>query len=85
MDMVCFPFIAAIDCGDLTDPEGGQVTFTPGVVATIDTGLNATATYTCSVGYDLSGGAIRTCQSDAQWDGVEPVCMRKLFTFHTVN
>ena len=74
-----------IDCGGLADPEGGQITFTPGVVGTIDTGFNATAAYSCRVGYDLFGGAIRTCQSDDQWDGTEPICTRKLFTFHTVK
>ena len=76
---------AVINCGGLTDPEDGQIMFTPGVVATIDTGFNATATYSCSVGYDLSGGGIRTCQSDGQWDGVEIVCLRKFFTFHVIN
>ena len=64
-----------IDCGDLTDPEDGQVIFTPGVVATIDTGLVAVATYTCSEGYSLVGDATRTCQANSQWDGAEPSCM----------
>ena len=67
-----------IDCGDLTDPEDGQVTFTPGVVATIDTGLNAVATYACSEGYSLVGDAMRTCQADSQWNGAEPTCECKL-------
>ena len=56
----------------------GQLTFTPGVVESVDTGLNATATYTCSEGYSLAGDAMRTCQADSQWDGVEPICTRRL-------
>lgn len=32
------------------------------------------ATYTCASGYDLVGGATRTCQSDGSWDGAEPTC-----------
>ena len=66
-----------IDCGNLTAPEGGQVTFTPGVVMTLETGLDAVATYTCSVGYNLVGEALRTCQADEQWTPTEPSCTRK--------
>ena len=41
-------FSLVIDCGNLTDPEGGQIMFTPGVVATTDSGLDAVATYSCN-------------------------------------
>ena len=75
MVIICFPTV--IDCGNLTDPEGGQVTFTPGVVITLETGLDAIATYTCSEGYDLVGDAMRTCQANEQWAGTEPNCTRK--------
>ena len=68
-----------IDCGGLTDPESGQVTISPGIVAA--TGLNAVAMYTCNDGYDLVGDTMRTCQSDAQWNGTEPVCMSKSLVF----
>ena len=76
--MATIHFSTAIDCGNLTAPEGGRVTFTPGVVMTLETGLDAVATYTCSVGYDLVGDTMRTCQANEQWDGTEPNCMRKL-------
>ena len=69
-------FPAAIDCGNPIVPEGGQVTFTPGVVMTIETGLGAVTTYTCNEGYNLVGEAQRTCQADEQWDGTVPNCMR---------
>ena len=67
-----------IDCGGLAEPDDGQITFTPGVVATADTGLNAVATYACSEGYSLDGDAMRTCQANGQWDGAEPSCTCKL-------
>ena len=68
---------AVIDCGNLTDPEDGQVMFTPGVVATIETGLGAIANYTCNDGYDLVGDVLRTCQANEQWAGTEPTCSCK--------
>ena len=71
----CFP--AAIDCGNLTAPEDGQITFTPGVVTAIETGLDAVANYTCSEGYSLVGEALRTCQANEEWDGTEPNCTCK--------
>ena len=63
-----------IDCGGLTEPDDGRITFAPGAVVYIDTGLNAVATYTCSEGYSLVGDAMRTCQANGQWDGAEPSC-----------
>ena len=66
-----------IDCGNLTDPDRGQVTFTPGVVVTVETGLGADANYTCNEGYDLVGDALRTCEENGQWNGGEPSCMCK--------
>ena len=84
MSSVHFP--AAIDCGNLADPESGQVTFTPGVVMTLETGLDAIANYTCNEGYDLVGDAMRTCQADEQWTGTEPNCTCKQYTvsIHTL-
>ena len=64
-----------IDCGGLTDPEGGQVTITSGIVAT--TGLNATAAYTCDAEYVIVGDTTRTCEANGKWNGAEPMCTRK--------
>ena len=55
----------------------GQLTFTPGVVESVDTGLGAVATYTCIEGYSLFGDAMRTCQETGQWNGAEPTCTCK--------
>ena len=53
------------------------ITFTPGVVATTDSGLDAVATYSCNEGYNLTGDEIRTCQGSGQWDGAAPNCICK--------
>ena len=67
-------FPAAIDCGNLADPEGGQVTFT--------SGLDAIANYTCNEGYNLVGDAVRTCQANEEWTGAAPTCTCKLSLFY---
>ena len=77
MYMANYVRLVVINCGNLTDPDDGQVAFTPGVVATIDTGFGATAAYTCIEGYSLLGNSVRTCQEIGVWDGAEPTCMCK--------
>ena len=55
------------DISSITDPGNGSVAITsPGGVIT--------ASYTCDVGYAVVGVALRTCQSDGQFSGQEPVC-----------
>ena len=39
-----------------------------------------TVTYFCNEGYDLYGDANRTCQSNGQWSGIQPECIRMLNT-----
>ena len=39
-----------------------------------------TVTYFCNRGYNLSGDLIRTCQSDGEWSGAQPECIRMLNT-----
>ena len=38
------------------------------------TTFNATAAYTCVVGYNMTGNDIITCGEDGTWDGDIPVC-----------
>ena len=56
-----------VDCGTLTAPTNGTISFTT-------TTFGSTATYSCNTGYTLSGGSIRTCQSDGTWSGSVPTC-----------
>ena len=70
-------FPTVIDCGNLTAPDDGQVTFAPGVVMTLETGLDAIATYTCSEGYGLVGDEMRTCLANELWTETEPTCVCK--------
>ena len=56
-----------INCDQLFDPDNGDVELT-------DVTEGSTATYTCDEGFDLSGDKFRTCQSNGQWSGSEPIC-----------
>ena len=63
-----------IDCGNLGNPNNGQVMITGGLVPTAIAGEDATAMYTCNQGYNLVGEEVRTCQANGVWDGTEPAC-----------
>ena len=67
-----FLILAVVDCGNLTDPANGQVTFTAG------TKFNQTATYSCNTGYNLVGDSTRTCQATRVWCGSAPTCQGML-------
>ena len=62
--------ILVVDCGTLTDPGNGTVTFTT-------TTFGSTATYHCDTGYTLNGGMNTTCLSDGTWSESAPTCARK--------
>ena len=58
----------AVDCGTLTNPANGQVTYTAGTL------FGQTATYSCDSGYNLVGVSVRTCQATGVWSGSVPTC-----------
>ena len=62
--------LIAVDCGDLDNPESGQVILNGTI-------FMSTATYSCMVGYVLVGEQTRTCQANGQWSGRAPFCRRK--------
>lgn len=58
---------APVDCGALPNP-------TNGFVEASSTTLDATAIYSCRVGFNMMGSASRTCQADGTWSGTAPQC-----------
>ena len=63
-----FPFVTAVECGNLTDPANGQVDHTAG------TTLGQTVYYSCNTGYNLVGDRTHTCQASGNWSGSAPIC-----------
>ena len=59
-----------MDCGTLTDPTNGEVDFTT-------TTYGSSSTYSCSTGYTLVGGSVRTCQESGGWSSSAPTCGKK--------
>ena len=59
-------------CGTLTDPVNGQVNTTTGT-------FGQTASYSCNIGYNLTGDSTRTCQADGNWSGSVPTCQSMLY------
>ncbi len=64
------PTCTFVDCGAPLAPANGTVSTTATTYA-------GTATYDCSVGSTLTGGATRTCQSSGAWSGAAPTCVLK--------
>ena len=55
---------------------------TPANGSKVDTGRleGDIVTYLCNSGFNLSGDANRTCQSNGQWSGTQPKCARMFST-----
>ena len=58
---------AEFDCGDLPDPDNGQVSIT-------NTTVGGEARYTCDLGFRLSDTSVRVCRSDGTWNRTTPTC-----------
>ena len=65
MYVLCFHCFTVIDCGDLPDPNNGQVTISA-------TTFGGVAMYSCNVGFLLAGSSTRICGSDGTWSGTAP-------------
>lgn len=57
-----------------------------GIIIPASTGVNSVVQYYCNPGFQLTGRANRTCQSDSTWEGDEPWCEKggsgKRFDLH---
>ena len=74
-------FIVVFDCGTLSPPLNGHVTFS-------GTTTGSMAAYSCDPGYSLQGGNDRQrCVNEIGWDGIPPKCQRKRqnCAYHTVQ
>ena len=60
-------FYKPIHCPNVASPEFGKVNMT-------GHDLFATVEYSCDRGYELEGGALRTCTYSGTWNGTAPVC-----------
>lgn len=59
--------LPAVDCGNLDNPQNGQVRLSGTV-------LGSTATYSCNSGFRLVGKNRRVCQPSGEWSGEAPTC-----------
>lgn len=59
---------AVVNCGGLS-PLGLLM------VDQSNTTFNSTATFSCPIGYNLVGSAVRTCGADGRYTGVQPSCI----------
>ncbi|XP_053408488.1 sushi, von Willebrand factor type A, EGF and pentraxin domain-containing protein 1-like [Mercenaria mercenaria] len=57
------------DCGNLTAPGNGTVTFSNGTTYT------SIAYYDCHTGFDLHGANETSCQANRAWDAQTPTCV----------
>ena len=62
-------YFSTVTCPDLT-LTNGMISYSPSIK------LEGTvATHSCDAGYGLSGGSMRTCQSERTWSGGEIICI----------
>ena len=72
MELNCFP---GIDCGRLTAPKNGDISFSRGTL------FGSVATYNCDSPFQLVGVVTRVCQADGTWSGEAPICECKSHDF----
>ena len=67
-------FITDVQCYNLSIPDSGNMSCPSGKVGIGYTG--DTCSFTCNIGYELTGSDTRTCQRDGSWSGNDSVCRR---------
>ena len=77
INITYFPLLTVVNCGALTNPANGQVSYIAG------TTFGQRATYSCNTGYKLVGSGTRTCQGAGSWSGSAPTCQGKLLLHPT--
>ena len=56
-----------VDCGSLSIPVNGSLVGQ-------GTAYKASVTFSCLGGHHMVGSAVRSCQSDGTWSGIQPIC-----------
>jgi len=76
-------FTVDIRCDNLSAPANGQITSCSS--GTIGVGYEGdTCSFTCNIGYELTGSDTRTCQSDGSWSSTDTMCTRGIATYSSV-
>ena len=77
----CLYFLTVADCGPLKGPPNTKV-----LSSSYSNQENITRSYKCLDGYALvSGDLNRTCQSNEEWSGEEPVCDSKILMIKLIQ
>ena len=71
------PTCVLADCGPLSSPTHGSV-------SAPTTTFGSVATYSCDIGYAITGVATRSCQASATWSDAAPSCSIQMLTV-TIN
>ena len=61
-------------CASLDEPNNGIINCSLG-----DDGVPSyedTCSFTCNIGYELTGSDTSTCRGDGSWSGIDVVCKR---------
>lgn len=67
-------FSSVVHCEAAPIPPNGQVMYANPNLPTI---FNSVVTYSCDVGFELSGSATRRCNTSGDWSGSIPTCIGK--------
>ena len=68
--------ILYIACPPLTAPDNGDIDCSLGDDGEANVG--DTCSFTCDLGYELTGSDTRSCQIDGSWSGNETECTRSM-------
>ncbi len=70
---------AAVSCGELSNPENGNVVVSSSL-------FRGTATYSCNTNFELVNGLqVRMCQANETWSEIAPTCQGEKTLYYKVS